>query len=82
MAQIGCYLTEEEAGELNKYAALVRLPRPIVCVLLIQHELKRPRLRRLKGAASKRFVESESKRVTVHVTDPSLKSAFADHVKS
>jgi hypothetical protein len=82
MAQIGCNLTEEEAEELGRYAAEMELSRPSVCVLVIQRELRRPRLRRLKATAPKPLGKVESKRVTVRIIDPSLKRAFADHVKS
>jgi hypothetical protein len=67
---------------LDRYAALMELPRPSICVLLILRELRHPRLRRLKVTAPKPFGEGESKRVTVRILDPSLKGAFADHVKS
>ena len=82
MAQIGCYLTEEEAEELSKYAAGMQIARPNVCVLLIQLELRRPRLSPLKAAAPMPIVGGRTKRVTARIIDPSLKRAFDDHVKA
>ena len=81
VAQIGCNLTKEEAEKLARYAAETQLSRPSLCVLLIQRELRRPRLVGLKVRAPKPFGEGGFRRVTVHIIDPSLKGAFADHVK-
>lgn len=80
MAQIGCNLTEEEAEDLNRYAAAMELSRPCVCALLVHRELRRPRLKKLKATCPEPFGTGPLKRVTVRIDNPDLKEAFAVHV--
>jgi hypothetical protein len=75
-------MTDNEANELDRYAASMQLQRPCVCVLLILRELRERRLSSLKATASPRLKSDEPKRVTAHIKDPLLKKAYEDHVKS
>ena len=82
VVQIGCYMTEEEADELSRYAASMELSRPAACALIIQRELRKPRLRRSKAGPVAALPPSQGRRVTVHLRNASLKTAFESHVRS
>jgi len=82
MAQIGCNMTDVEAELLNDYAASLGLTRPAMCSLLVQRELRKPRLRRIRPSRGPKVGSDGPRRVTVHLRNADFKSAFTDHVRS
>lgn len=84
MAQIGCYMTDEEIGELDAYASSIEITRAAVCALVVQREL---RVRRLHRNSSRTYVGRGAhdgvmrRRVTVHIGNIALKSAFSNHAR-
>lgn len=83
MAQIGCYMTNDEIEALEAYASLIEITRTAVGALLIQQEMRSARLKRKPAGKSSEAVSKAGKRrVTVHIGNAALKDAFTDHVQS
>lgn len=82
MAQIGCYMTGAEAELLDIYAASMGLTRPTMCALVIQYELRKPTLRRIRPPKPNAAEGDKRVRVTVHLRNSAFKAAFTDHVRS
>jgi hypothetical protein len=81
MAQVGCYLTDQEANDLTNYAQSLELARPSVCILLVQRELRNRRLGSLMRDHCPGRREGPLKRVTARIDNPALKAAFTEHVQ-
>lgn len=81
MAQIGCYMTEAEATEIDAYAESIEITRQSVLALAVQQELRKPRLRRGMRVASIPPGSPGRKRVTVHIRNDALKTAFTRHAQ-
>lgn len=79
MAQIGCYLTDEEAQQLDDYARSFDLTRPSLCVLLVQRELCMPRMP--MGDRVPDTIVKGPRRVTVHLRNPRVKESFNRHIE-
>ena len=82
MAQIGCYMTDDEIKALETYAASIELTRAAVCSLVIQRELHHSRLKRATVKDRPDGRRDGSRRVTVHLRNPELKLAFSHHVRA
>lgn len=82
--QIGCKLPAAMAKELDDYAAELSLSRTTFGRLLVQRELNSPRLSAALVAKAAGVVGTagETTRVTVHLEDRRLKSAYQEHVRS
>lgn len=81
MAQIGCYMTGAEARRLEDYAASMGLRLSSLCALVIQYELRKPTLRRIRPPKSE-APAGDRVRVTAHLRNAALKAAFTGHVRS
>lgn len=76
-------MTDEDINALEKYAKSIEMTRAAVCSLVIQRELKTRQLNRSFGPRkSDDNGDPKRRRVTVHVSNPELKLAFASHVRS
>jgi hypothetical protein len=88
MAQIGCYMCDAEIEDLENYAKSMEITRTAVFALAVQRELQVRHLKRSSRRAENRVSAEERpgdtalRRVTVHVSNASLKAAFTDHVRS
>ena len=74
-------MPEEEAKELDDYAASLELNRPAVCVLLVHRELRRRRLKQLRRTVPPYSGVKEGVRVTARIADRNMKDEFAKHLK-
>ena len=82
VAQIGCYMTDDEIEVLEAYASLIEITRTAVGALLIQQEMRSARLKRKQVGKSREAVSKAGKRrVTVHIGNAALKKAFTDHAQ-
>ncbi len=81
MVQIGCYMYDAEAEELTTYASLLELTRPALCALIIQRELREPKLRPSVAKRDK-VSAARGRRVTVNLGNVALKDAFTAHVRA
>jgi hypothetical protein len=82
VAQIGCYMTDDEIGALDEYAKSMEVTRAAVCSLVIQRELRVRQLSRISRHPRSPDDDETRRRVTVHVRNPELKCAFTRHVRS
>jgi hypothetical protein len=81
--QIGCNLPSAVVRELKDYAQSLSLSGNGLGRLLIQRELKSSRLPALVSKFDVVQVgDKAGQRVTVHITDRDLKSAYREHVQS
>jgi hypothetical protein len=83
MAQIGCYMSDEQIAALDDYARSIEVTRAALCSLVIQRELRTRQLSRISRHWRSPDGSNEMRRrVTVHVGNPELKLAFTKHVRS
>jgi hypothetical protein len=84
-------MTEAEIEELESYAESIEITRAALCSLVVQRELRAPRLKRKSHRRAQQQEQTGPReqtegvvrhRVTVHVGNAALKSAFTAHVKS
>lgn len=80
--QIGCYLSPEEAEQLDEYARGLELSRPKLCILLVGRELRCNRLGTLRDNAYSTIGKSTGVRVTTRPIHAHVKTAFTEHVGS
>lgn len=82
LAQIGSYMTDEEIAALDSYAASIEVTRAALCSLIVQREMREPRLRRRLGGEPPEGRAEGRRRVTVHLRNEALKAAFVGHVRT
>jgi hypothetical protein len=78
-------MTTKEIEELESYAKSIEITRAALCSLVVQRELRVSRLKRKSRRHVSRQTEGgepERRRVTVHISNPALKTAFTAYVKS
>lgn len=80
--QIGCYLSRQEAADLDAYARAFELSRPKLCVLLVLRELRCRRLRSLKGVNMTPVGKRVGTRVTTRAANEQVKIDFVAHASS
>lgn len=74
-------MSSAEAEDLKAYALSMELTRPSLCGLIIQMELGKPRLKsRIPRPVS--IPKADATRVTVHLRNAALKTAFYTHVEN
>ena len=77
--QFGCYMTPEEAKQLNDYAEGMEISRPKLCILLVVRELRCDRLAGLSRVDNSPLPKKESKRVSARAISPAIKAEFTKH---
>jgi len=81
-AQIGCYLSRDDAQALTKYALSLDIRRPTLLALLIVRAVRADRLAHLNGHYAGSEPKRGSKRVTVRIMDKNTKRGFTAAAKA
>ena len=79
MVQLLGYVTPGECKQFQTYASSLGLDASALASLLIIRELKLRRLRKLAESFETELQTSERTKITAHLRDASVKSAFARH---
>ncbi|MGN6691135.1 MAG: hypothetical protein ACTHJU_09370 [Sphingopyxis sp.] len=79
MAQILGYLSDDEAGAFQQYAADLRLDVTALANLLIVRELRRDRLAALRSRYDRDLSAEPKKKIVAHQSDHDTKAAFKAH---
>lgn len=75
-------MTDKEISALENYAASIGVTRAAACALIVQRELNVRQLKRSSGKPNPVTRDGNHRRVTIHVRNEAVKSAFTAHVKS